>query len=310
MNPGHMNGGHMNLEQLQRAVFDVVRQTLTEDERMRERTLDGRSTKEIAEEIVKPNDRLTSVERLEIYNRVYWFRILSSLADDFPGLRAVVGQEKFDKILLAYLTELPSESFTLRNLGSRLEAWLRRHPEFTAGQERIALDMVRLEWADIEAYDAAEFPKLTQDELQALGEDPVFHLQPNLFLLDLAYPMDEFLLQVRETEEPESDIASNVVIMEHSDAKPHKQYPLPKAKKTFLAVHRQDNIVYFKRLKPEAFALLRALQQGQPLSQAIESSVNWSGKKLERVMEQLHDWFANWSGLGWFCRPPKDEAQP
>jgi hypothetical protein len=304
-----MNPGHMNLEQLQRAVFDVVRQPLTEDERMRERTLDGRSTKEIAEEIVKPNDRLTSVERLEIYNRVYWFRILSSLADDFPGLRSVVGQENFDKILLAYLTELPSESFTLRNLGSRLEAWLRQHPEFTPGQERIALDMVRLEWADIEAFDAAEFPKLTQDELQALGEDPVFQLQPNLFLLDLAYPVDEFLLQVRETEEPESDIASNVVIMEHSDAKPHKQYPLPKAKKTFLAVHRQDNIVYFKRLKPEAFALLRALRQGQPLSQAIESSVNWSGKKLERVMEQLHDWFANWSGLGWFCRVPQDEAQ-
>src|SRR5947209_1982982 len=144
-----MNPGHLNLEQFQRAVFDVIRQPLTEDERMRERTLDGRSTKEIAEEIVKPNDRLTSVERLEIYNRVYWFRLLSSLADDFPGLRAVVGQEKFDKILLAYLTELPSESFTLRNLGSRLEAWLRRHPEFTPGQERIALDMVRLEWADI-----------------------------------------------------------------------------------------------------------------------------------------------------------------
>jgi hypothetical protein len=304
-----MNPGHMNLEQLQRAVFDVVRQPLTEDERMRERTLDGRSTKEIAEEIVKPNDRLTSVERLEIYNRVYWFRILSSLADDFPGLRAVVGQEKFDKILLAYLTELPSESFTLRNLGSRLEAWLRQHPEFTPAQERIALDMVRLEWADIDAYDAAEFPRLTQEELQGSGEDPVFHLQPNLFLLDLAYPVDEFLLQVRETEEPEADIASNVVIMEHSDAKPRKQYPLPKGKKVFLAVHRQDNIVYFKRLKPEAFALLRALQQGQPLSKAIESSVNWSGKKLERVMEQLHDWFANWSGLGWFCRPPQDDAQ-
>jgi len=304
-----MNPGHLNLEQFQRAVFDVIRQPLTEDERMRERTLDGRSTKEIAEEIVKPNDRLTSVERLEIYNRVYWFRLLSSLADDFPGLRAVVGQEKFDKILLAYLTELPSESFTLRNLGSRLEAWLRQHPEFTPAQERIALDMVRLEWADIEAFDAAEFPKLTQDELQVLGEDPVFHLQPNLILLDLAYPVDELLLQVRETEEPESDIASNVVMMEHSDATPHKQYPLPKGKKTFLAVHRQDNIVYFKRLKPEAFALLRALQQDQPLSQAIESSVNWSGKKLERVMEQLHDWFANWSGLGWFCRPSQDEAQ-
>jgi hypothetical protein len=305
-----MNGGHLNLEQLQRAVFDVVRQPLTEDERMREHTLDGRSTKAIAEEIVKPNDRLTSVERLEIYNRVYWFRLLSSLADDFPGLRAVIGQEKFDAVLHGYLTEMPSVSFTLRDLGSRLEKWLREHPQFISGNERMALDMVRLEWADIEAFDAPEFPVLTQAELAGLGEDPVFHLQPYLQLFDLAYPVDELLLKVRETEDPETDISSNVVMMDHSDSAPRKQVPLPRAKKVFLAVHRQENVVYFKRLKPEGFALLRAMQQGQPLSQAIETSVNWSGRKLERVMEQLHDWFANWSQLGWFCRLPKDESQP
>jgi hypothetical protein len=295
----------MNLEQLQRAVFDVVRQPLTEDERMREHTLDGRSTKEIAEQIIKPNDRLTSVERLEIYNRVYWFRLLSSLADDFPGLRAVIGQEKFEQVLLGYLTEMPSVSFTLRDLGSRLEAWLRAHPESIAANERMALDMVRLEWADIEAFDAAEYPTLSQGELASLGEDPVFHLQPHLQLLDLAYPVDELLLKVRETEAPETDISSNVVMMEHSTTA-RKSQQLPRAKKVFLAVHRNENSVYFKRLKPEAFALLRAIREGQPLSQAIETSVDWSGKKLERVMEQLHDWFANWSQLGWFCRPMKD----
>ena len=297
----------MNLEQLQRAIFDVVRQPLTEDERMREQMLDGRSTKAIAEEIVKPNDRLTSVERLEIYNRVYWFRLLSSLAEDFPGLREVIGQEAFDKVLLGYLTEMPSVSYTLRDLGSRLESWLHAHPELISSNERMALDMVRLEWADIEAFDAAEYPVLSQDELASLGEDPVFHLQPYIQLLDLAYPVDELLLKVRETEEPETDISSNVVMMDHSES-PRKQLPLPKGKKVFLAVHRQENMVYFKRLKPEGFALLRAIQQGQPLSQAIETSVNWSGKKLERVMEQLHDWFANWSQLGWFCRPPTTEA--
>jgi hypothetical protein len=304
-----MNGVHLNLEQLQRAVFDVVRQPLTEDERMREQTLDGRSTKAIAEEIVKPNDRLTSVERLEIYNRVYWFRLLSSLADDFPGLREVIGQEAFDKVILGYLTEMPSVSFTLRDLGSRIETWLRAHPDLIASNERMALDMVRLEWADIEAFDAAEYPVLSQAELASLGEDPVFHLQPYLQLLDLAYPVDELLLKVRETEEPETDISSNVVMMDHSESAPRKQLPLPKGKKIFLAVHRQENMVYFKPLKPEGFALLRAVQQGQPLSQAIETSVNWSGKKLERVMEQLHDWFANWSQLGWFCRPPEKETE-
>src|ERR1043166_8082025 len=267
-----MSQGHLNLEQLQRAVFDVVRQPLTEDERMREQMLDGRSTKAIAEEIVKPNDRLTSVERLEIYNRVYWFRLLSSLADDFPGLRAVIGQEKFDAVLLGYLTEMPSVSYTLRDLGSRLEAWLRTHPEFISSNERMALDMVRLEWADIDAFDAAEFPILTRSELANLGEDPVFHLQPYLQLLDLAYPVDELLLKVRETEDPETDISSNVVMMDHSDSAPRKQVPLPSAKKVFLAVHRQENVVYFKRLKPEGFALLRAMQQGGRKSTRLNSS--------------------------------------
>src|SRR5258708_2934702 len=183
----------MNLDQLQRTVFEVIRQPLTASERMRARTLDGRSTKKIVDEIIKPNSRLTSVERLEIYNRVYWFRILSSLAEDFPGLRGVIGQRKFDKVLLAYLTELPSESFALRNLGSRLEAWLRDHLELVPKVGRLALDMVRLEWADIEAFDNADCPKLTEGDLRHLEDDPVLHLQPHLQLLDLAYPLDDLL---------------------------------------------------------------------------------------------------------------------
>ncbi len=292
----------MNLDQLQRAVFDVIRQPLTASERMRARTQDGRSTKKIADEIVKPNSRLTSVERLEIYNRVYWFRILSSLAEDFTGLREVIGQQRFDKVLLGYLTELPSESFTLRNLGSRLEAWLREHPELMPKVERLALDMVRLEWADIEAFDGAEFSRLTEEDLRHLEEDPVLYLQPHVQLLDVAYPVDDLLIAIRRDAEPESDIASNVVIMPSTRHAKRKRIPLPKPKKIYLAVHRQDYEVYFKRLQPDAFALLRAIREGKPLSAAIEASVNLTHKSPERIMEQLHDWFANWASLGWFCR--------
>ena len=293
----------MSLDRLQREVFEVIRQPLTSDERMRKRTLDGRSTKEIVERIIKPNDRLSSVERLEIYNRVYWFRILSSLADDFPGLRAAVGQRRFDKLITAYLSDRPSQSFTLRNLGSRLEAWLREHPEFTPKTERIALDMVRLEWADIDVFDSAELPKMAESDLGKLGEDPVLHLQPYLRLLDLNYPVDDLLLSVRRHLEPESDIASNVVVMEHASSRREKRVTLPKPKKIFLAVHRQENEVYFKRLQPEAFALLRAIQEGKRLSEAIEATVDWSNQKVEHITVRVHDWFANWAALGWFCHP-------
>jgi hypothetical protein len=299
------NGPAMNLEELQRAVFDVVRQPLTEDEQMRPTMLDGRSSHQIAERIIKPNDRLTSVERLQIYNQVYWYRILSALAEDFPGLRAIVGQKKFDQLILAYLTELPSESFTLRNLGQRLEAWLRQHPEFTPKHESMALDMVRLEWADIEVYDAAELPALKPEDLTTLGEDPSFHLQPYLRLLDLQYPVDDLLLSVRDAGEEHVDIVSNVSMIREPRRR-RRRSALPRARQTYLAVHRQDYMVYFKRLEPEAFALLRALQEGKPLGQAIEVSVNWSNQPLEHVTGQLQGWFANWSSLGWFCRNPEN----
>jgi len=292
----------MDLEQLQRAVLNVIQQPLTASEGMRKRTLDGKPVKKIVEAIIKPNDRLTSFERLEIYNRVYWFRILSSLAEDFPGLRAIIGQKNFDKLLVAYLKDCPSESFTLRNLGSRLEAWLRDHSQFAPRRHRIALDMVRLEWADIDVFDSAELPKLTEKELLNSGEDPKLRLQPYVRLLDLSYPVDDLLLNIREQQEPETDIASNV-FLEREHHTRSRRLKLPRPKKTYLAVHRQEMIVYFKRLEPEGFALLRELQQGKTLSQAIEASVNWSNQKVDHITENVRGWFANWAALGWFCKP-------
>lgn len=292
----------MNLEEMQRAVFDVLRQPLTPAENMRSRTLDGRSIQEIAESIIKPNDRLTSFERLEIYNRQYWFRILAALAEDFPGLRAIIGEKQFEKMSVAYLVDCPSESFTLRNLGARLETWLMQHLEFAPKVERLAVDMVRVEWADIASFDDPELPKPTQEDLGKLGEDPIFHLQPHVYLLDLAYPVDELLLSIRHNDYKVVDIVSNAVT-EHSRRSRIKRSSLPKPEKVHLAVYRNDHSVYFKRLEPDAFALVRSLREGKPLSQAIEDSVNWSNQSLEHVSGQLHDWFANWSELGWFGKP-------
>ena len=45
----------MNLVELQRAVFEVTRQPLTPSERMRPRLPDGRSVREIAQALIKPN---------------------------------------------------------------------------------------------------------------------------------------------------------------------------------------------------------------------------------------------------------------
>jgi len=290
----------MNLREIQRHMFRAVTQPLTEAEQMRVRTLDGESLHELVSEFIKPNDRLSSFERLEIYNRQYWFRVLASLEEDFPGLRAVVGPRRFERLCNAYLLDCPSESFTLRNLGSRLESWLRSHPEWIQPRADLALDMVRLERAEIEAFDGAAEPVFDSKDLLNADSDPHFRLQPYLQLLRLRYPVDDLLVAVRK-DSPESAMVSNAVAECHKRTQMHKvgpQEPQP----VWLAVHRVDLSVYFKRLEPEAFELLSALREGKSLSVALELSFHRSDEQSE-LIGIVMNWFETWTKLGWFCRP-------
>ena len=109
----------------------AVMRPLTRNEQMRQRDEDNRSVADEADSFIRPNDRLTSFERLEIYNRQYWFRLFSSFEEDFPGLKSVVGMRRFERLMRAYLEAHPSRSFTLRNLGSSLVAWLAENPQYT-----------------------------------------------------------------------------------------------------------------------------------------------------------------------------------
>ena len=105
---------------------------------------------------------------LEIYNRQHWFRLIDALSEDFPGLQAILGAKRFRTIAKAYITECP-QSFSLRDLGSRLPLWLGSHRELLQPNERLARDMANLEWAHIEAFDAAELPALKPEDLAVQG---------------------------------------------------------------------------------------------------------------------------------------------
>src|SRR5258708_34518955 len=115
----------MKFKGLEGTMARSVMRPFTRSEGLRETALDGKAMRSYAARFVKPNERLTSFERLEIYNRQYWFRLLSSMIEDFPGLRAVLGGRRFEEMCKAYITDCPSRSFTLRNLCARLESWLR-----------------------------------------------------------------------------------------------------------------------------------------------------------------------------------------
>jgi hypothetical protein len=290
----------MNLLTLQRCVARAVMTPLTPSERMRRVAVDGRSMSAVAKQIIKPNDRLTSFERLEIYNRQYWFRVLDAFSDDFPGLRAILGDRRFDVLAKHYLVDCPSRSFTMRDLGSRLESWLRKHPQYAPGRMQLALDMVRLEWAEIETFDSASEPPVTAATL--VGGDPSklrLRLQPYIRFLDLRYPVDDLLLSIKH--DSSTSVASNA--MEERQRR-KKVWAVARLKPTavYLAIHRLDNTVYFRRLDREEFTILSALHRGHTLERAIVAGFRASDMPAPERASNVAAWFQNWASLGWFVR--------
>ncbi|MGD0868632.1 MAG: DNA-binding domain-containing protein [Bryobacteraceae bacterium] len=255
-----------------------------------------------ANAIVKPNSRLTSSERLEIYARSYWYRLLDSLYEDFPGLRAIIGLRAFDRLARAYLAERPSESFTMRDLGLHLAEWLEPHPEYAGKNPALALDMVRLEWAHIVAFDGEAEPVLGPEDLLELDTGMTFRLQPYLTLLDLRYPVDDLRLQVNDL--PEGHAGASNAVLRHKQRRVVWRHSL-KPEPVFVAVHRLDDVVYYKRLDPPEFRLLRALASGNPVGEAIDAVLEDSAQPLDEISDRMEEWFASWSRNGWFCRPGK-----
>jgi hypothetical protein len=293
----------MNLEEMQRAMGAAVMQPLTADEEMQPHDVtgrwDGRAMAEVAGEFIAPNSRLTAFDRLEIYNRQYWFRLQSAFHEDFPGLRAVVGAERFETLMNAYLAAHPSRSFTLRNLGSKLLDWLTRNPQHAGRTLALALDVVRVEWACIEAFDNAEFAPLNAAEVAAIGADSKLALQPHVQLLALSYPADDLVLDMHQHQKRESSEAGT----RHESLEEESYKPLRLRKKAvWLAIHRTDLSLYYRRMSRAEYLTLCALRDGHTLPEALEAGFAGSRMAVGTQINLVRSWFTNWAELGWICK--------
>ena len=293
-----------DLLDLQRSMANAIFRPLTPAWRMQGRLSDGSNMRAVASAFIKPNDRLSSFERLEIYNRQYWFRLLECLYEDYPGLLAVLGEKRSQMCVKAYLTRYPSNSFALRDLGSRLEQFLRDEPQWSGPRQALALDMVRFEWAQVVAFDGPSKTPITTDQILDTPPDKLrLSLQPYLSLLGLDYAVDDFViaLKQRATDGLRGE-ASNAFDSAPKAARRKQRIRLPARTRIYLVVHRHENRLYFKRLQAEAFAILTSLHRGVTVADACMEAISSSPEKEVNWAPKIQAWFQNWAALGWLCR--------
>lgn len=286
------------LRAFQRTMLHALVRPLTADDDLAPRWRDGRPMAEVAAEFIKPNDRLTAFERLQIYSRSYWFRLIDCVHDDAPGLRALLGEEKFAALVRAYLARYPSRSFTLRNLTARLAQFIREEPRWTRPHTALAHAVARFEWAQTVAFDGEARPVLTPEDLARTAPEKLrLGLQPYLTLFAAEWPVDDYVLAVKRREGRRGETSNTPEGgASAADRGEPKRVPRPRRGRAWIVVHRFENRIYYKRVEPAAFRVLAAIAAGRMLARALAVA----GPRVRPA--RVRAWFEEWTALGWLCR--------
>lgn len=226
---------------------------------------------------------LTPDEQVDIYRRQFWLRHRGALADDYPGLLYILGDDAFDAFARAYLAAHVPRTPSLRDLGNDSVAFAERWNGFPAAQRALAMDMLRYERAYVDVFDGPDPAPLDAAVVMALPpeawETALLQVNPFAARLALTHPVHVLRYDVLAGTDP--------------------ALPEPAAETLFVLLHREDNVVRYREMPRAAHDLLDAIAGGTALVPAAAALV--AGRTPEEVasLEKLvHDWFAIFARLG------------
>lgn len=148
----------------------------------------------------KPVDDLIASGDIDVYAGMYTSRLFDAVAEDYPKLRVALGEERFGELVAQYVRAHPPWSFTLREAGAALGAFLRDSELAPAW----AADLAALERARIEVFDGPDAAPLAQEAVAALGEglpDLMLSWVPSSVVVALHWTVDD-LWSAIEDEQP------------------------------------------------------------------------------------------------------------
>ena len=234
----------------------------------------------VLDDVLRGDERLNAIERLDIYANMYFYRLLDILRADYEAVVAAVGDTAFHNLVTDYLLVCPSLHPSVRNVGQRLPQFLDGH---ALGLERPWLgELARLERARIEVFDGPDADTLVLDELRTLAPEDFVTLKlpliPNRIRVEATHAIDDFWRAVEErksagdadeTANAAEETAANGNETSHAEVEAEAatggeagadvELTAPTAEARVLLVWRHELLVYHRPLDPlEDAALARA----------------------------------------------------
>ena len=158
----------------------------------------GTTANEETEKYLKPSPQLNAAQRLGIYQRSYYLRLLQCMREQFPALCHALGQQLFTDFAHEYLQAYPSESYTLYELGRRLPDYLEqtRPDKDKPPHSRESWIDFMVDLSNFERQLFVLFDALGYEGQQPLADestpDHLLQLQPCLALGDYRFPVASY----------------------------------------------------------------------------------------------------------------------
>ena len=102
--------------------------------------------------LVEPSRTQEPAQRVEVYADAYFLRLRDVLAEDFPRVAKLLGDEDFADLVRGYLKAHPSTEPSVRHLGRAFSAFIRAQNDLPPW----LADLAALEWARVNAFDAPD----------------------------------------------------------------------------------------------------------------------------------------------------------
>jgi hypothetical protein len=206
---------------------------------------------------VVATEKASSIERLGVYGNAYTARLVEILGNDYLGLQALVGADRFEEICRAYIEETPSHHYNARWYGDRLPTFLRLTSPWS--QEPSLHEMAELDWMIGLSFDSPDETYATESDVAALAIDD----WPEMIIrLSGTIRCAEFSWNVPDIHRALDLDKKRPTLRKYSELQ------------TWI-VSRQDFIVRYRRLEIDETAAIEAARQGKSFGELCETLCEW-----------------------------------
>jgi hypothetical protein len=110
------------------------------------------------EDVFVGTPQFGAIRRMSIYHSAYWARKRRTLAETFPHVVKILGEDRFVRLATEYLAEFPGRNAAIEYLGERFPTFLERRADLPG----LVSWLAKLEWARTESLLAPDAVRVLQ----------------------------------------------------------------------------------------------------------------------------------------------------